>query len=209
MSFKSLLASYAKAPVTEKNIVEEKPAKVGDQSFSQVWTDTVSFLEQYEEDVTTSADAMHADGNVRTKTIAILLIIQDSLPNEALWRLWLQHMDRTRHDVRVWIHAKHPDHIHSPWLQDRLVRRFQLRPGWGSLDLTKTMVCLLHEAFSDCPYIDHFMFASESCIPSTTVAGLYAALNDERSWIKYRDTPNNGYARIQQVSFRTSMPMEK
>lgn len=46
--------------------------------------------------------------------------------------------------VRFLIHAKRPEKIHSPWVRERLVS-FQLRPGWGSLELTEVMVRMLSE----------------------------------------------------------------
>ena len=48
--------------------------------------------------------------------------------------------------VRFLIHAKRPEKIHSPWVRERLVS-FQLRPGWGSLELTEVMVRMLSEVW--------------------------------------------------------------
>jgi hypothetical protein len=51
--------------------------------------------------------------------------------------------------VRFLIHAKHPERVQSPWVKERLVS-FQLRPGWGSLELTEVMVRMLSEVTSAC-----------------------------------------------------------
>jgi hypothetical protein len=47
--------------------------------------------------------------------------------------------------VRFWFHAKNPSNVRSPWVRERLVTSFQLRPEWGSIDLTKVMAHMLHE----------------------------------------------------------------
>lgn len=103
--------------------------------------------------------------------LGILLIIIDQFPNEVLWRLWLEQggvtdasasTNSSNHEepstpgtsagpgsvrprVQVWFHAKHPDRVTSAWVRERLVTSFQYRPEWGSLELTKVMVHLLHE----------------------------------------------------------------
>lgn len=47
--------------------------------------------------------------------------------------------------VRIWFHAKFPERVTSPWVRARLVTSFHYKPEWGSLELTKVMVHLLHE----------------------------------------------------------------
>eukprot|EP01033_Poteriospumella_lacustris_P012920 gene12920-9241_t len=99
------------------------------------------------------------------------------------------------------------------------------------------MVCLLFEAYLDCPTTDMFVFASESCIPfcsatkvfstlfstsmvpspssssssSSSTSGVTAASTvvGLKSWLKYRDTPNNGYSRMQQFDLlKDKIPAE-
>jgi hypothetical protein len=105
--------------------------------------------------------------------VGILFIIIDAFPNELLWRVWLEQgglhdtpsdnkqtdanavgAERTDTDsditaalpgVRCWFHAKYPERVTSPWVRERLVTSFQYKPEWGSLELTKVMVHLLHE----------------------------------------------------------------
>mmetsp|Transcript_6535 Transcript_6535/g.13754 ORF Transcript_6535/g.13754 Transcript_6535/m.13754 type:complete len:551 (+) Transcript_6535:183-1835(+) len=57
------------------------------------------------------------------------------------------------------------------------------------------------------PPVDRFIFVSESCLPIATIeeveSALYGKQNGQdttspKSWIKARNTPNNGYARQQQ-----------
>ena len=52
--------------------------------------------------------------------------------------------------VRFFIHAKYPDRVRSKWVRDRLVP-FNIRAGWGTVELTKIMVKLLEEVRLDCP----------------------------------------------------------
>ena len=94
--------------------------------------------------------------------LGILFIIIDDFPNELLWRLWLEHggvnnqntastsptstnNKNSNMTVQCWFHAKYPDRIRSSWVRERLVKSFQFKPEWGSLDLTKVMVHMLHE----------------------------------------------------------------
>jgi hypothetical protein len=96
-----------------------------------------------------------------------LFIIIDDFPNEILWRLWAgQHLssfekeegegerDKSRDSatdtyqgspVRFWFHAKYPDRVQSAWVRRRLVRGFHLQPSWGSVEITRVMVEMLHE----------------------------------------------------------------
>ena len=74
--------------------------------------------------------------------LGILIIIVDALPHEALWRLWLEQYTAKNASadpppVRIWVHAKFPDRVRSRWVRERLVQTFQLRPGWGSVELTE------------------------------------------------------------------------
>jgi hypothetical protein len=106
--------------------------------------------------------------------LGILIIIIDELPHEPIWRLWLEHgiteqsatkqntsssdavssagctktplsADYSSLPVRIWIHAKFPDRVRSPWVRERLVKSFQLKPTWGSLELTDVMLRMLEE----------------------------------------------------------------
>jgi hypothetical protein len=97
--------------------------------------------------------------------LAILLIIIDSLPHEALWRIWAdelsnkfikvddenssEHKDNMSSErsveVRFLVHAKRPDRVTSAWVRRHLARSFHLEPEWGSVELTEVMIRLLTE----------------------------------------------------------------
>lgn len=150
---------------------------------------------------TSSETALNSD--VNAQTLGLLFIIIDDFPNELLWRTWLQQFAPTQpQQVKLWFHAKHPERT-SPFVRARLVRSFQLRPEWGSIELTKTMLLLLHEAAQEAPHINKFAFLSESCIPllplQETLNAVYSGECAEVSWLgQLRDSPNNGYAKQQQ-----------
>ena len=60
--------------------------------------------------------------------------------------------------VRFFIHAKYPDRVRSKWVRDRLVP-FNIRAGWGTVELTEIMIKLLDEVSPLC-YL---------CLPSCNV----------------------------------------
>ena len=100
--------------------------------------------------------------------LAVLLIIIDDLPHEAIWRLWEEHFSFGKEHatgesntsdiaipyeqkrvvatapVRFLIHAKYPERVNSQWVKERLVP-FHLMPSWGSLLLTEVMIKMLHQ----------------------------------------------------------------
>ena len=139
--------------------------------------------------------------------LGILLLIIDDLPLEAFWRVWLEAYNEsaTRGEVRLWVHAKHPERVRSQWVRDRFVKTFQLRPEWGSVEITSCMFKMLKEAMTDAPDIAKFAFASESCLPIMPLGEVFDVIDVENkacgensSWVQYINTPNNGYARQQQ-----------
>ncbi len=151
------------------------------------------------------------------RNLGILVTIIDDFPNELLWRLWLDtaNADNSLTEnpkVRMWFHAKCPEKIRSPWVKERLIRSAHFKPEWGSIEITKAMAHMLHEALCDAPHINKFCFASESCIPirslPDTLDLLYssnyksngnAESGCNSSWLNYSDIPNNGYAKQLQV----------
>ena len=162
------------------------------------------------------APIVGSDQNFPTteRNLGILVTIIDDFPNELLWRLWLDtiNADNSLEEnpkVRMWFHAKCPEKVRSPWVKERLIRSAQFKPEWGSIEITKAMAHMLHEALFDAPHINKFCFASESCIPirslSDTLDILYSTNVEDNnntnsgSWLNYSDIPNNGYAKQLQV----------
>ena len=171
-------------------------------------------------DVTVGKDSAVAelsannDLNQGECVLGLLFIIIDKLPFESIWRMWLEECSESRKGrVRIWIHAKFPQRVTSPWVRQHLVKTFQLKPEWGSLELTDVMVRILKEAIEDegtglSP--THFVFTSESCVPITTLdkamkgiirgggsapdLPLSSPSCSSASWLNYNTTSTNGYA---------------
>jgi hypothetical protein len=73
---------------------------------------------------TVAAAAAHAvevvpsSSGLGGSSLAILVLIIDEFPHEALWRLWLQRGSaHERGRVRFLFHAKFPDRVRSPWVK--------------------------------------------------------------------------------------------
>jgi len=92
----------------------------------------------------TAAAAAHAAEVVPSSSgeggssLAILVLIIDEFPHEALWRLWLQRGGvHERGRVRFFFHAKFPDRVRSPWV--KYVHCALTLPPSHSLTLSDTL----------------------------------------------------------------------
>jgi hypothetical protein len=178
--------------------------------------------------------------------IALLFITIDDLPFEHIWKEWISggssgsgsgssagDDDEDNNNIKVSVlgHAKFPERVKSDWLKQRLlvqppkmgrgnthepVQYHSRRPEWGSIEITRAMLDLIHEGlligagtadprFSEERYghsspITHFIFVSETCLPVSTLTHVGTALRSSpgQSWVNARNTPNNGYSRQQQ-----------
>lgn len=128
-----------------------------------------------------------------TSKVALLFIIIDDLPLENIWRDWLTGPNSR--NVEIFIHAKYPERVRSRWVQDRLIRS-DLRPSWGSIELSKAMYYLLEDALQLKSFTaDYFIFLSESCVPLYNINDFFSRLQGQtKSWIDYNNKPTNGYA---------------
>jgi len=147
-----------------------------------------------------------APGN---KKVALLFIIVDDFPLEDLWRDWLEDFNgRYANNVEIFIHAKYPERIRSRWVRERLIRS-DLKPNWGSLELSKAMFYLLDDAYNINNFrADYFIFLSETCVPIYRINQFFDILSSSgKSWIDYTATPNNGYANANQfIPLKNEMP---
>eukprot|EP01032_Pedospumella_encystans_P010025 gene10025-11750_t len=203
-SFSSLLSGYAKSKSEPSVEVQKVPAAPKPHPLKAVLTNIRSELAPI-----VSANQI----STTERNLGILVTIIDDFPNELLWRLWLdtanaENSPEEKPKVRMWFHAKCPEKVRSPWVKARLIRSAHFKPEWGSIEITKAMAHMLHEALFDAPHINKFCFASESCIPIRSLVDtldiLYSAnvdcLNNtdggsNSSWLNYSDIPNNGYAK--------------
>jgi hypothetical protein len=152
MEFKKLLKNYqtiGSDKSSENNLshsIPAPPSVVGHQTqfysiYEKIWKENLSKSVDTDSIVIPALDSL-----------ALLFIIIDDLPHELIWRLWL-HQTLSKTTVRIFIHAKYPDRIHSPWVRSHLVN-FHYFPEWGSIEITKVMIDLLREVY--------FFFSSSS-----------------------------------------------
>ena len=129
------------------------------------------------------------------KSISLLIIIIDELPTEYIWRDWLNYMDaQYKFRVKIYIHAKFPSRVRSSWVRDRLIRS-NLKPEWGSVELSIAMMLLLKKAIHSSNNTDYYMFLSESCIPIYPINVFFDILDTHNnSWYITLDKANNGYS---------------
>lgn len=165
--------------------------------------------------------------------LALLFVTIDELPYEHIWKEWAsQANDANLVQISVIVHSKYPNKIKSSWLKSKhLIQppqqgrgteysspRYHTRsPEWGSIEITRAMLDLIHEGlhvgvtgrnddfrFSTDRYtlggpptqhVDAFAFVSESCLPVVPLKEFCANVRANRSWVNFRNAPNNGFSR--------------
>ena len=100
-------------------------------------------------------------------------------------------------NVRVFVHAKFPERVRSPWLRNRLIAQ-SFKPEWGSVEITRAMVALVESALATVPAAVapdmRLVFASESCLPVVPLGAAARALwSSNASWLDVKSKPRNGY----------------
>lgn len=65
--------------------------------------------------------------------------------------------------IKIFIHAKFPEKIRSPWVHSHLVN-FHYFPEWGSVEITKVMVHLLREVCVLLPLYSSLLFSGDCVI---------------------------------------------
>lgn len=113
-----------------------------------------------------------------TRRIAVCLVIVDCLLHEDLWRSWVESSNVVC-AAELYIHAKHPDAVKSPWVRQRLLPGTFL-PEWNSVEVdlfhdsttssshmfcrqvVRAMLAVLEVAVKDQNYCDRFLFATGS-----------------------------------------------
>jgi hypothetical protein len=180
-----------------KELMAEK--KLLKPSYAPVAAPTISPLKQQ---LTTYMSTPHHTELIPQSPVlkvALLFIIIDDLPLENIWHEWMRGPNRQ--NVEIFIHAKYPERVRSRWVQDRLIRS-NLRPAWGSIELSKAMYYLLEDALQFRSFTaDYFIFLSESCAPLYNIDEFFHRLSGEtKSWIDYTDKATNGYAQASQFA---------
>lgn len=150
MSFSACLSGYVKSKTELKNLsstvqqtFRNNPLyrPIVDYRFKLIYFYFILFIDF----VTIRANRKSftvLDRDNKKLNLGILIIIIDDFPNELLWRLWLSN---SPFEVKIWFHAKYPHRVNSPWVKERLVKSFHLKPEWGSVEITKVMAYMLKE----------------------------------------------------------------
>lgn len=126
------------------------------------------------------------------RSIAICLVIVDELYHEEIWRRWLETSGESSYEAELFIHAKSPDKVESNWVRDHLISK-SFRPEWNSVEVVRAMLQLLSTSLaSHSGIFRRFLFATESCIPITSLAECGDILfSDEKSWVNAYNTPES------------------
>ena len=164
-----------------------------------------------------------ADYPKKTKHLCLLVITIDDLPFEHIWKAWTQTTTQEDLWISIVVHAKFPQKVTSSWLKQRLLvcppkvgrgnsfldpEFLTRKPNWGSIDIARAMLDLLHDGLriGKCtqgdmrfsanrylvkrppmaldatediiPPVDQFLFVSETCLPITTAQVLFDTVKD-------------------------------
>jgi len=225
---KSLLKKYKAAPRNdESSIIPTVPVLTPKQQYLlNLWKENNANTSPHSSSEEEAMSLLPAC--VSKNGLGLLFIIIDALPFEWVWRSFIQLYETQQKlhrqsssspsnefpSIRVWIHAKYPSRVKSPWVRSHLVN-FCISAEWGSVDLTKIMVRLLDTAINETTItketetsegmnekikysgsIGKFCFVSESCLPATLPGPAMREVEaDGCSWIRWTRQPNNGYAK--------------
>jgi hypothetical protein len=133
--------------------------------------------------------------------LALCFLIVEDIPHEEVWREWIKQSVGSKYGVRVYIHAKFPERLASPWMKAHLIRDargdvINFKPNWGQIEVTRALLKLFEVALRD-DDVERMAYVSESCIPVTTFAAAARALWDDnphgKSWLAAYQTPVDGY----------------
>ena len=116
-SLSTLLASYKSL---NRGKVEEPESSSSKPQYFHPLYNTLNDLYKSNSTTTTAVSGATAE-QPYSSGLGILLIIIDDLPLEAFWRLWIETYNAVaasagRGEVRVWVHAKHPNNVKAIYL---------------------------------------------------------------------------------------------
>ncbi len=129
---------------------------------------------------------------------AVCIVIVDQLYHEEIWKRWIEegNTPTCSYGAEIFIHAKYPERIQSPWVQNRLIDK-SFSPEWNSTEVVRAMLQLLSftlhsQTLHPQTDFERLIFATESCIP---VLPLHECGNllfaSDHSWVDAYNTPKN------------------
>jgi hypothetical protein len=122
------------------------------------------------------------------KTIGVCIVIVEELYHERIWRYLCEQS--SDYNLRLFIHAKHPEGVRSHWVKSRLVES-ELLPEWNSVEVLRAMLLLLSRAVEDTS-VGRVLFATESCVPVCSLQAMGDALfAEDVSWLACRHKAQN------------------
>jgi len=128
--------------------------------------------------------------------IAVCLVIVDELFHEAIWKEWVEQgvSATSRYEARLFIHAKNPERIESPWVQSCLLQGETFKPEWNSPEVIRAMLACLKEAIDHGFGAGRFVFGTESCIPIHPLEHVGDCLfAEDVSWLNAFDTGKSNW----------------
>ncbi len=151
--------------------------------------------------------------------LAICATIVSTLPQEQIWKSWLDQgqgkpsSENENMTASMYIHAKTPSAIpHNSWLKSKCIP-ISHNPNWNDIRIVKAMLSLIEYALKDDERTTHIMFVTESCIPIATINELAQFLREkgrtkvvdgdgdgddddaDGSWCSFLDTYGRGSVR--------------
>mmetsp|Transcript_38500 Transcript_38500/g.39185 ORF Transcript_38500/g.39185 Transcript_38500/m.39185 type:complete len:414 (-) Transcript_38500:96-1337(-) len=127
-------------------------------------------------------------------TIAICLIIVDSLPFEDIWKEWMAQssIPNCLFKTRLIIHAKYPERIRSNWVRQHTLHH-SYRPEWNSVEVIRAMMACLVEGVRE-KSCGRFIFGTESCIPLRSLQETGEIVFErDLSWLDCYHRPKDGF----------------
>lgn len=98
------------------------------------------------------------------------------------------------YEGHLFIHAKNPEQITSPWVRERLIAE-NFRPEWNSTEVVRAMLAVMDHALRHCD-AERLIFATESCIPIYDLPNMADILyREEKSWLSARDEAESSWER--------------
>lgn len=131
------------------------------------------------------------------KGIAVCLVIVDTLHHEEVWRTWCEEAENCKYTAELYIHAKHPDRITSPWVKQRTLEH-SFMPEWNSPEVIRAMLAVLANALEDRSHISsRFIFGTESCVPICSLRQCGDALfARDKSWLDAYCVAKDAYEEV-------------